>query len=63
MSYSTCINCGQSVRDFEEQPHGQPTKLPGHGCPDPRGDWPWNDGQHAWDEIRFDYVPLHEVTK
>lgn len=65
MSWSTCMTCGQTVRDFDEQPHGQPTKLPRHGTPEcmaPKGEYPWNDGEHAWDDYRFEYVPLDRVT-
>ena len=62
MSRSTCITCGRSVRDFDEQPHGQTTKLPDHGCAKPLGDWPWNDGKHAWSDIAMDYIQITEAA-
>ena len=47
MSRDICLSCGKSVRDFDEQPVGAVTALPAHGCSDPRGSFPWNDGRHV----------------
>lgn len=61
MSYSTCITCHRVVRDTDDptgSPRGTPLVLPSHGCPDPRGTWPWNDGQHYWDDDVRDYRRL-----
>jgi len=58
MSYSTCMTCNRRVRDFDEQMDGNPTRLPDHGCADPHGSWPWNDGRHTWSEALGDWVPI-----
>jgi hypothetical protein len=59
VSRSRCITCGQVVRDWDDVTgmKPQPLGLPPHGCADPRGTWPWNDGRHYWDDDVRAFLP------
>jgi hypothetical protein len=63
MGRDVCRTCGQSVRDFDEQPVGAVTALPAHGCASPVGDFPWNDGRHVVTDDEQRWTPLGPATR
>lgn len=62
MSRDVCTSCGISVRDFDEQPVGSRTSLPRHGCQNPVGGFPWNDGQHVVTDDEQRWTPVAKET-